>query len=135
MTGQSYTDADVDLVAGWFRRWLGASTIRQRDRRHATEILDALVTAGRLTPVPTTVTAECDIDWTDLRSSRPGADVQARSYEWPLDQFDTLLAAEIRAAELFHRAPVRIRKRTVKAYADGSKLVRAWVRVELPSDV
>ncbi|MCG5464200.1 hypothetical protein MED01_002365 [Micromonospora sp. MED01] len=135
MTGQPYTDTDVEHLtaavrvrAGWPASAGEAGTI-------VTITLDALTATDRLLPEPTAVTAECDIDWTDLRSSRPGADVQARSYEWPADEFDALLATEIRAAELFHRAPVRIRKRTVKAYADGSKLVGAWTRVELPTDV
>ncbi|MFD6565358.1 hypothetical protein [Micromonospora profundi] len=88
---------------------------------------------GVVLPEPTAVTVECDIDWTDLRSRRPGADVQARSYEWPAGEFDALLATEIHAAERFHRTPVRIRKRTVTAFADGSKLVGAWVQVEVPA--
>lgn len=50
MTDKPYTTDDIELVAGWFRRWLGgsASNIRQRDREHATEILDALAATGRL---------------------------------------------------------------------------------------
>ena len=111
----SATDGDIPAIREALRR-----------------LADALAN-GVVLPAPTAVTVECDIDWTDLRSSRPGADVQARSYEWPAAEFEALLATEIHAAERFHRVPVRIRRRTVAAFADESRLAGAWVRVEVPS--
>ncbi|MEV5211360.1 hypothetical protein AB0K35_28190 [Micromonospora sp. NPDC053740] len=100
--------------------------------REALRDLADRLAAGAVLPAGTQ-TVGCDIDWTDLRSSRPGADVQSRSYVWPADEFDTQLTREVRAAERFRRAPVRIRKCTVTSFPDGSRLVGAWTRVELPS--
>jgi hypothetical protein len=50
MVDQPYTEADVALVAEWFKQYFGASHIRTRDRVCAREILDALAAAGRLLP-------------------------------------------------------------------------------------
>ncbi|MBM0235936.1 hypothetical protein JNW88_00340 [Micromonospora sp. ATA32] len=127
---KAYTDADVELVARWFRRWLGASTIRQRDRDCAVEILSALAVAGRILPGDGAVAIECDIDWIDVRGD--GRHAQAKSYAWKPEEYDRLLAKEIHAAAQFHRAPVKIRKRSVAAFGDGSKLVGPWQPVEVP---
>jgi hypothetical protein len=45
--GEPYTAHDVETVATWFKRQLGASSIRARDREYATEVLAALAAAGR----------------------------------------------------------------------------------------
>jgi hypothetical protein len=107
---QHYARATFDAIA---------ELIREDER-------ERLAAAGRLQPAGGEPEIECEIDWADVRAvNRP--DVQRKRYSWASEDFDRLLALEIRtAAEHFHREPARLRKRTVTTYSDGSTLVGPW---------
>jgi hypothetical protein len=127
--------ADVELVARalWAECGTDVATPTPTCYEDARAALAALAAAGRLLPEPTEIRIECEIDWTDLRSSRPGARVNDMSYDWPAEQFEARLAREVEAAEKRHNVPVSMRKRSVSTYADGSTLVGPWLPVPEPT--
>lgn len=95
-------------------------------------VLSALAAGGRLLPPDATVMIECEIDWVDVRGA--GHDAYGLSYAWKPAVFDTYLAREIAAAERLHREPVKIRKRTVSTWPDGSTLVGPWLPAPTTED-
>ncbi|WP_328344844.1 hypothetical protein [Micromonospora sp. NBC_00421] len=73
---------------------------------------------------------EYDVEWTDDRCT-DGRTVASMGYRWPAGKADINLATELRAAERFHRLPIRIRRRATTWFSDGSQLVGAWADVEV----
>jgi hypothetical protein len=137
--------ADVELVADALARihcWDGLAELEvtapdgaEPERADARAVLAALAAAGRLVPADAETRTECEINWTDVRSSRPGAEVYGESYNWPSDQFGWWLAREIDAEAHRHRAPVDMRKRTVRTWPDGARWVGPWLPVPADSKI